>query len=332
MASQAQGGLLSQVLAPNQDPLKSDIEQVLNLLRAAYGRHGTLLREEDSFSHLLGNMIWGSNEIERMGCRFGDDGVPIAPSTVDREMTLEVCNVLFTNAPLNNVDFVEAVALPGLLNTTNEIIREHLARNNLQHDDTMVEWCQYRIVNHAIAAMYLLDHVVFKDNDFDATILRDTHHILTGGVVNLDQTCPMPGDDGSKLARDLAENLIDLPTVVQDMNEADRWDPYSLAAYHGQAAYGCLALRGGDTRLSRLIMNALLFKYGGTVVAVGTTLWDREAYQEVSSRTKEMVFQYVNDILTYGHEMDALLPRQLLLEIHDLKLDRFINGLDLPED
>lgn len=233
---------------------------------------------------MLGCMIWGSNIIEGVG--------------VDLETTLNICDAIFRGRTRT---FRNTKLRPSFLKAALEAIELCFQKHRLPRDASSIRHCLLEVVNHALAAMHIINHVVLDDEDLDVEVITETYNILTEGLENGEDPnpcyshlhdgyhCNRRCDHGASFHKDIEGLALHLQHDVRTAVEAGRMDPVTLAAKYGQYLYCLQGLYGGDKRLSRLIMNALLLKYGGMVVAVGAGVQNRDEYLDVATKEKEGV-------------------------------------------
>lgn len=268
-----------------------------------------------SLADMLCQVIWGSNAIEGVGADF--------------YTTNRICRPLFlsTHRVKRNVR-LRLAYLAGMRNT----VIEYFVRHNLSVDAWTVRRCEREILDHALAAMYLFNHAAVEEKELTMETLVETHGILTQGFHGADGVswCDWSGCDreyhttscGDRIwcvdmgrLQQFLERLAEiLRRKVRSAVETGRIDPIALAAQCCQLSYVFHAAHGGDRRLSRLIMNALLLKYGGIVVAVGADQ-HLDQYQDIMGRLRSMALQYVDrgyDTWEGAHkELPSFLLRQV---------------------
>ncbi|OIW35265.1 hypothetical protein CONLIGDRAFT_48582 [Coniochaeta ligniaria NRRL 30616] len=227
----------------------------------------------------------------------------------DLTATYQICRPMFLSRsrPIPNVP----VQLPQAANRAAVI--GHFNRVGLRAEPRSMDSCEHEVLGHALAAMHIINQVVIEGKDLDATIILETHDFLTQGLRKAEDRVPCGWCERSDCYREYYTTSSDtkiwcvderfkqtveilaepLRGMVRSAVEAGRMDPVGLAALFCQSAHGSHAVDGGDKRLTRLIMNALLLKYGGVMVAVGSDNSMLEVYQEIALKSETAALRCV---------------------------------------
>ncbi|KAJ4251941.1 hypothetical protein NW762_011241 [Fusarium torreyae] len=158
---------------------------------------------------------------------------------------------------------------------------------------------RYReIIQHAKATYYVFDQII-NGKDLSEEMILKAHKILTSGIDTEDGT---PWAEYSGVYRQHAvraglhpfmhEHLVPLAMhqmisdYVADVlaaKEKRRIDPVALAAKYCHIFVNIHPFADGNGRICRLILNAILFKYGRSLVAFGEEEEDRDLYLHIAA-------------------------------------------------
>ncbi|KAJ1333169.1 Fic family protein [Microdochium nivale] len=165
------------------------------------------------------------------------------------------------------------------------------------------------VVNHAKALQYMLDWVVSRDQPISEECILNTHRILC-----IDTDIELAPDEHGKItivpAADYAgkyrtvvvgagnQNFVNPNFVPAKMSElvsnlqaemetakaTGKVDPISLAAKYSYQFVQIHPFQDGNGRTCRIILNVILCKFLGVVVAIGMDEKDREEYIDIKRR------------------------------------------------
>jgi hypothetical protein len=300
-------------ITTDHDGIRDEAAKISRFFRAAT-LHAAISNE--SLADIFCRMIWGSNLIEGLGADF--------------DTTSYICRPIF----MSRYRTSQRVMLRDIyLAAIRNAVLGHFDRYQLAPAARSVLHCTREVLNHGLAAMHLINDVVVEDKDLDAEIIMETHDILTEGIQRAEglSWCEWSGRDreyyttsngrknwcvdteGLHLHMKLLARL--LQHDVQSAVQAGRMDPVALAAKFCQLSYACHALHGGDGRLSRLILNALLLKYGGIMVVAGAEQ-DLDEYKEIAARARATMLRYVDGEDVESAEFHKELSSFLLRHVH----------------
>ncbi|KIL95571.1 hypothetical protein FAVG1_00308 [Fusarium avenaceum] len=226
----------------------------------------------------LAHMVYGSNMIENAGGNL--------------DITLKLCRDVFEGKPvdaqLNDRDAVyQALKL--------EVIDPP--------DDDAVLRSRREIVQHAKAAQYMITRVAILGNHLSEEIILETHRLLTCKIDTEDGT---PWSEYSGKYRNWAVSAgltpfmheRKVPSAMKDMirsyesdiQAADKGeiDPIVLATKFCTIFVNIHPFGGGNGRVCRLILNAILFKYSGCLVSIGMDTDDRNEYLNIAAEASMM--------------------------------------------
>lgn len=229
--------------------------------------------EEEIFvmEHLandLSRVIWGSNAIDKVGAGF--DG------------TMRLCRKIFKG------DFIHS--LEQKMDTYNRL-KADLQRRNIPCEQEVILRNYREISQHCEAMRYIFDEVYLHGRDLSEHIIRKGHRILTsnlhsgGGVYRHEDPC----DESNKHTRH--EDIPGAMTaMIQSLNAElskavgrQLIDPVMLAAKYSHEILHIRPFFHDNGRIARLVLNVLLFKYGGVLAAMGQDEDDRDEYREAAA-------------------------------------------------
>jgi Fic family protein len=164
---------------------------------------------------------------------------------------------------------------------------------------------QREVVQHALALQYITVEVVAKDHLLSEEIIFETHRILTHMI---DAPGGMPWTEYSGRYRNVHvhagnTNFVTphfiphkMRELIQEFNsdireaEHDKvLDPFMLAAKYCNDFVMIHPFVDGNGRMCRLILNAILLRYAGVVVALGEHDESREEYLAIQQRAGEQM-------------------------------------------
>ncbi|EEU38989.1 uncharacterized protein NECHADRAFT_43746 [Fusarium vanettenii 77-13-4] len=222
---------------------------------------------------LLSRMIFGSNMIEDAGGGLG--------------ITLKLGGVIFRGQHV-----------PEDRSADYKVLEDHLRRKGLPHAEEDVIRAYREITQHAKAAYYIIKEVCLEGKELSEAIILETHRLLT---CNID-TDGIPWNKYAGVYRKwpvctgfhqyMAHSMV--PTAMKNMISClsddvklaiDRGeiDPIALAAKYCHIFVNIHPFLDGNGRTCRLILNAILLKYGGTIVCIGEKDEDREEHLRIAS-------------------------------------------------
>lgn len=228
----------------------------------------------------LSRMVYGSNAIDGVGG--------------NRDVTLTLCRAIFTGdtarGSIENKRKYEAV-------------KADLKRRCMPRDRWSVLRCYRQIVQHAEAARYLIHELLLRGNDLTEDIILETHRILTdkinGKTLSWEQysgkyrqrpACTdlrhytPPTQVPGAMASLISSLTADLAAAVA----AQRIDPVALAAKYCHMFVNIHPFAEGNGRVGRLLLNALLLKYGGMLVAIGDDEDNRDEYMTIAAAASHL--------------------------------------------
>ncbi|THX50697.1 Fic-domain-containing protein [Aureobasidium pullulans] len=233
---------------------------------------------EDHLVDVLTRFVFGSNLIENAGASL--------------EITLQICTKIFQGQHINE-EISER-------DQEYQDLRAEMLSQSLGGIENAVIRSRREIVQHARALTYLVNEMVIMDNPLSENMILETHKILTYKVDSSDgdtyheyggqyRTQPV----GAGFTTFTAPGSVpgEMRSLVVDFNEdldiaskAGHLDPYWLAAKYCHKFVNIHPFADGNGRTCRLILNAILAKYAGIIVALGEKEEERDAYLEVAGR------------------------------------------------
>ncbi|UPL03324.1 hypothetical protein LCI18_014258 [Fusarium solani-melongenae] len=223
---------------------------------------------------LLSRMIFGSNMIED-----AEGGL---------EITLKLCGAILRGQHVPDED----------RHTDHEVLEDHLRRKGLPHAEEDVIQAYREITQHAEVAYYIIKEICLEGKELSEAIILETHRLLTYKI----DTDEIPWNEYAGVYRKwpvctgfhqyMAHSMV--PTAMKKMIssleddvkaaiDAGGIDPVALAAKYCHIFVNMHPFLDGNGRTCRLILNAILLKYGGIVVCIGEQDDDRQEYLRIAS-------------------------------------------------
>ncbi|CAG8112225.1 unnamed protein product [Penicillium olsonii] len=140
------------------------------------------------------------------------------------------------------------------------------------------------IIQHAKAASFLITQLCLHDKDLSERAILQKHGILTYKV-DADEvsagfhTFPAPALVPSKMKAMISDLEYDLSQCVK----RGTIDPISLAAKYAHIFINIHPFIDGNGRMCRLILNAMLLKFGSFLVCLGAGEEERRKYLEIAA-------------------------------------------------
>ncbi|KAM0436583.1 hypothetical protein ACHAPT_002291 [Fusarium lateritium] len=267
----------------NPQELFTKATRYLSALRHANGStdREDLLKKE--LNEVLIHFIYGSNRIEHAG--------------LGQEATLYLCRRMLDQDPVPSFDggaddeasIEELLAVDESLRTKTE---EELLRQGRE------------VVQHLRAFEYLYSHFAIDGQDLTEDLIKKTHAILCNGVSIINKELPeVPSEKYAGRYRDVtvgaSSTMFIMPKYVpqrmkklcsnlkEDIRiiEAQGYiDPFSLAAQYSLQFVDIHPFQDGNGRMCRIILNAILRRYLGIVMAIGETDEDVREYIGIKKR------------------------------------------------
>lgn len=223
---------------------------------------------------LLSRMIFGSNMIEDAG-----GGLNI---------TLKLCGAIFRGQNVPEGD----------RHADYKVLQDHLRRKSLPHAEEDIIQAYREITQHAEAAHYIIKEVCLEGKELSEAIILETHRLLTYKI-DADE---IPWNEYAGVYREwpvctgfhqyMAHSMVPaamekmVSSLEEDVKAAihtGEIDPVALAAKYCHIFVNIHPFLDGNGRTCRLILNAILLKYGGTIVCIGEHDEDREKYLRIAS-------------------------------------------------
>ncbi|KGO46551.1 hypothetical protein PEX1_066320 [Penicillium expansum] len=270
------------------DTLFSEITTLENELSDVF-KTGLTPRQEAAFEnhvlHSLAWMVYGSNMIEKAGS--------------SSDITLKLCLALFRGEEI-----------PEEIEEQDQeysSIKESLIRQNLPVDTSAVLRSRQEVVQHAKAAAFMIDQLCIRDQDLNEQIILKAHQILTYKVDA--ETTPWMEYSGIYRSDEVSAGLHAFPhpclvpykmksmfhELKCDLKEATKngtIDPIALASKYTHIFVNIHPFIDGNGRMCRLILNAMLLKFGVFIACIGVDEDDRSTYGEIAINGGALEYLY----------------------------------------
>ncbi|KAM0200037.1 hypothetical protein ACHAQD_002412 [Fusarium lateritium] len=286
------------------DPDDFDAEEVHTELRKLVDEVAAGLKADPSDGSLdqyyitqLAHMVYGSNMIESAGG--------------DLDVTLKLCQDVFKGKPVEESHLNEHDAIY-------QALKSDLITNHSDVHDAVLR-SRREIVQHAKAAQYMITQVAILGKHLSEDIILETHRLLTYKIDTEDGT-PWSEYSGKYRNYGVSAGLTPfmherkVPNAMKDMIRTFQSD-IQIAADKGEIDPIVLATKfctifvnihpfgDGNGRVCRLILNSILFKYSGCLVAFGMDADDRNEYLNIAAEASMME-------LSKNEDMDDDLPEE----------------------
>ncbi|KAM0443173.1 hypothetical protein ACHAQK_003535 [Fusarium lateritium] len=266
----------------------------------------TLVRE---VNEAVVHAIFGSNMIEQAGLAW--------------EPTLQICRTIilqnrsYVASPESEIECSWAAdsALYGMSRA--ELIRGYL-----------------EVAHHMMAYQHIIHHFVTVGGEMTEGLIKDTHAILCKDIPIIEPNRPeVSWEKYTGKYRDvavgagntmfivprfvparMAQMCADLQREIEEGEARGTLDPFSLASKYSLKFVEIHPFQDGNGRMCRLILNAILLRYAGIVVAMGETKEDWNEYINIkkrASRDMEGHGEYATFVLKKGARSIQKLKRKL---------------------
>ncbi|CAJ0553336.1 Ff.00g118480.m01.CDS01 [Fusarium sp. VM40] len=263
----------------NPQALFEKATRYLDSLKANYTKEqqNTLTRETNE---AVIHAIFGSNMIERAG--------------FDWEPTLLICRSVIRQNGEYMVDPYSDIG---------ESWAGHSALRGKSRDELVRG--HREVAQHMMAFQHIIHQFVIARGEMTEGLIKDTHAILCKNISIIDPEHPeVPWEKYAGKYRDVAvgagNTMFIMPKFVPakmvemcaglqrelEEGEATRGilDPFSLASKYSLKFVEIHPFQDGNGRMCRLILNAILLRYAGVIVAIGETEEDRVEYIDIKKR------------------------------------------------
>ncbi|KAF5680883.1 hypothetical protein FHETE_271 [Fusarium heterosporum] len=220
----------------------------------------------------LSRMIYGSNMIEFAGGSL--------------ETTRRLCR---TDLDKN----VEDVSDITKTDPEYDEIQQHLESRNLPDSHEEILQSYRETVQHALTAKYMFEKVG-KGEPLSVEIIKEAHFILTYKI-NINENTPWTQYSGryrdwnvqcgSHVFMDMGRVPSTMDSMIESLNrdiETRAMNPVALASKYCHQFVNIHPFADGNGRMCRLILNALLLKFGFGVVCIGQDREDRCQYLRIA--------------------------------------------------
>lgn len=223
---------------------------------------------EQYYYQKIYQLIWASNAMENVGENL--------------ETTVDICSIVFEGRETNG---------------------------KIQHCSSLKGYRE--VINHAKAAAYILS-TISNNTDLSEDIILKTHEILTTDIDMEDGTpstdysgkyrrCPIRAGlhqfmHEKRVPSAMKRMIRDYEADTRKAIENRGMDPIALAAKYSHIFVNIHPFEDGNGRMSRLILNAILFKFTCCLVAFGQNEVDREQYRHIvaDASLKEQLYELID--------------------------------------
>ncbi|KAF4998286.1 hypothetical protein FGRMN_3335 [Fusarium graminum] len=249
----------------------------------------------DLFVTKLSEVVYGSNQIESVGG--------------DLDVTLKLCRDVFEGKFVDDAQLAARDAIYEALKM------EFIEEKHPQVHDTVLR-TRREIIQHAKAAHYMITQVAILGKDLSEDIILEAHRLLThkvDAIVDNGEVTEWETYSGKYRQWSVRAGLnpfmhhIQVPNAMKNMIrelESDiqaaanngEIDPVALATKYCNKFVTIHPFGDGNGRICRLILNAILFKYSGCLVALGMNAEDRSKYLSIAAQSSEAQLSQTDDM------------------------------------
>jgi Fic family protein len=284
--------------------------------------HEELLARD--FKEGMMSVVFSSNNIERAGLNLQE--------------TIKICQRIFNGEDVKAEDISERseeynAAIQSLINSK----IQKPGNANIQH----VIRSRQEVIQHARALDYITRAIAIDNQPLSELLIRTTHQILVTGIDSPDTghgrgiiawqeyggnyrkipvitgtTCFVVPQHIPKKMKELVKKFN---KDIEEAEQKEEIDPFHLAAKYSNMFVLIHPFLDGNGRTCRLILNAILLKYAGTVAAFGENDASREEYYTIVRRAAEDVRDNQSEFAAFILEKASLrlkgLRQKLMAEL-----------------
>lgn len=259
------------------DDLHAELQRYANgIAKVVSNMKSSAEAMDDYLVDMLSRMVFSSNMIEGAGAGL--------------DITFKLCRAVFQGEVIDEIQERDAEY---------DILKQDLMRKNIPHGMEAVLRSRREIIQHAKAMRYIIHQVCLKGEQLSEEIILEAHRILTFKV-DIDESMPWTQYSGvyrqlpvrtgfhqymdaSQVLSAMREMIQSLISDLENASSSGQIDPVALAAKYCHIFVNIHPFLDGNGRLCRLILNALLLKYCGTLVCIGESGDDRQEYMQIAS-------------------------------------------------
>ncbi|KAF3902306.1 hypothetical protein ABW21_db0206279 [Orbilia brochopaga] len=251
-------------------------------------------------------MIYGSNFIEYAGTGYNE--------------TVQICHKIFRGREIDDESLIEpSIEDRAMLSSVSKGDRTENLRSLGASPFIAIYRARLEVIQHARAWSFFLEKFMAKDGEpLSEDLILETHRILCTGYDHDDGT---PWQDWAGKYRDYEIAASSgggqgqgqrrrvtmfiraaavpeyMSAMVRDFNawvmrDDDEIDPFELAAWLSIQFVNIHPFGDGNGRLSRILLNAVLYKFTGLVASLGDEgEASREAYLAIAQRSSKIYHQ-----------------------------------------
>lgn len=186
-------------------------------------------------------------------------------------------------------------------------MEQSLLRQNLPADASAVERSWREIVQHAKAANYMISELWLRGQDLSEAIILKAHNILTdqidasdipwtrySGVYRSDEVSAglHAFPHHSLVPHKMKSMILELESDLREAAKIANIDPIALATKYTHKFVNIHPFIDGNGRTCRLILNAMLLKYGSFLVPIGEQGDDRLTYLNIAANASALEDMY----------------------------------------
>jgi fido (protein-threonine AMPylation protein) len=244
---------------------------------------------DDHLADILSKLVFSSNMIENSGA--------------GADVTLKLCQAIFRGEEIPD-DIGER-------DDEYNAIKQDLLRRNLPAGTQFVLRSRREIVQHAKAASYIISELYLRGKDLTEDIILETHRILMDHV-DTEQGISWTEYSGvyrhdnvhaglhqfiapEQVRGRMKAMISDLNSDLKEATKSGKIDAVAFSAKYCHNFVNIHPFLDGNGRTCRLILNAMLLKYGGNLVCLGEQGDDRRQYVDIAARASLNVSSQQDD-------------------------------------
>ncbi|KAL9028155.1 MAG: hypothetical protein Q9196_003437 [Gyalolechia fulgens] len=232
----------------------------------------------------MAKAVFGSNNIDRLG--------------IGLDETMKLCLAVFQDG--NDLEIPErSVEYQRRLDT-------YVLKSTNPGEKAVIR-SRSEVVQHAAAFQHLVNAFVKHDRPITEQLIKETHAILVKDLSAQDAGALSSSNSyggtyrrhevyagaiayasASEVGKAMRAMVTSLQEDTDQINQSGTIDPFMIAAKYCDRFVNIHPFQDGNGRMCRLILNAILIKYSGVVIALGEKSEDRDEYLMIAQESTKV--------------------------------------------